>query len=134
MARVTVEDCLERVPNCFELVLLAAHRVRNVSSGEALIVERDNDKNSVLALREIADKKMNIDVLRNSLISSFQNLIEHDEPVDEDISSIMQEAMTARGQNNRSDKTSYLEDYNDNDSDDSDSDSDDDIDSDADEE
>ncbi|MCG8443134.1 MAG: DNA-directed RNA polymerase subunit omega [Caulobacterales bacterium] len=75
MARVTVEDCIEKVSNRFELVLLAAHRARNISAGAALMVERDNDKNSVVALREIAEERAQLDVLKESLISGLQRVI-----------------------------------------------------------
>ena len=68
MARVTVEDCVERIPNRFELVMLAAKRSREISSGSSLTVERDNDKNPVVALREIADETVPLDDLREELI------------------------------------------------------------------
>ncbi len=72
MARVTVEDCVEKVPNRFELVLLASQRAKNISAGEPLTVDRDNDKNSVVALREIADSTICIEDLDNMLIAGFQ--------------------------------------------------------------
>ena len=72
MARVTVEDCVEKVPNRFELVLLASQRAKNISAGEPLTVDRDNDKNSVVALREIADSTICIEDLNNMLIAGFQ--------------------------------------------------------------
>ena len=75
MARVTVEDCIEKVSNRFNLVLLAAHRARNISAGAQIAVERDNDKNSVVALREIADEKASVDTLTESLISGLQRVI-----------------------------------------------------------
>ena len=71
MARVTVEDCVERIPNRFELVLKAAQRARNLSRGEELTVERDNDKNPVVALREIADETIDLDKLDQDLINSL---------------------------------------------------------------
>ena len=80
MARVTVEDCVDKVPNRFELVMLAAHRARALASGAPLTVDRDNDKNPVVALREIADETKTADDLRNSAIESFQRQIEIDEP------------------------------------------------------
>ncbi len=70
MARVTVEDCVEKVPNRFELVVYAAQRARNISRGEELTVDRDNDKNPVVALREIADETVSLPALRNDLIRS----------------------------------------------------------------
>lgn len=80
MARVTVEDCVDKVPNRFELVLLAAHRARQISTGSAIAVEPENDKNPVIALREIADKKLPPDDLREALIHSIQKNVEVDEP------------------------------------------------------
>ncbi|MEN0652081.1 MULTISPECIES: DNA-directed RNA polymerase subunit omega [Hyphobacterium] len=75
MARVTVEDCIEKVPNRFKLVLLAAHRARNISAGSALTIDRDNDKNPVVALREIADDTVDLDVLGESLVSGLQRVL-----------------------------------------------------------
>jgi DNA-directed RNA polymerase subunit omega len=84
MARVTVEDCVLRVPNRFKLVLLAAQRARTVSSGAAITIERDNDKNPVVALREIAEKTVSVDELESALIKDQQKHVEIDEPeVDE---------------------------------------------------
>ena len=84
MARVTVEDCVLRVPNRFKLVLLAAQRARAVSSGTAITVDRDNDKNPVVALREIAEKTVSVDELESALIKDQQKHVEIDEPeVDE---------------------------------------------------
>ncbi len=80
MARVTVEDCIERVPNRFELVLLAGHRARSIAQGSALTVDRDNDKNPVVALREIADATVDKDDLSEDLIHSMQKYVEVDEP------------------------------------------------------
>ena len=80
MARVTVEDCVDKVPNRFELVLLAAHRARQISTGAAIAVEPENDKNPVISLREIAEKKVPPDDLRESLIHSIQKNVEVDEP------------------------------------------------------
>ncbi len=80
MARVTVEDCIDKVSNRFDLVLLAAHRAREISSGSSLTIERDNDKNPVVALREIADETITAVQLRESAIESLQRQIEIDEP------------------------------------------------------
>lgn len=80
MARVTVEDCVDKVDNRFELVLLAAHRARTISSGSPLLVDRDNDKNPVVALREIADEKLVPGDLKEELIHSLQKFVEVDEP------------------------------------------------------
>jgi DNA-directed RNA polymerase subunit omega len=89
MARVTVEDCVDKVPNRFDLVLLAAHRARELSSGAPLSVERDNDKNPVVALREIAEETQQADVLRERMIESHQTQIEVDEPEDDQMSLLM---------------------------------------------
>lgn len=83
MARVTVEDCVDKVTNRFELVLFAAHRARGMSAGAELLVERDNDKNPVVALREIADEKLVPEDVREDLVGSLQKQVEIDEP-DED--------------------------------------------------
>jgi DNA-directed RNA polymerase subunit omega len=80
MARVTVEDCIDKVENRFDLVLLASHRARMISSGAQITVDRDNDKNPVVALREIADKKIIADDLREDFIHSMQKYVEVDEP------------------------------------------------------
>ncbi len=80
MARVTVEDCIEKVPNRFELVLLSGHRARMVSQGAPVTVERDNDKNPVVALREIADATIDAEDLKEDLIHSLQSHVEVDEP------------------------------------------------------
>jgi len=80
MARVTVEDCVLKVPNRFELVLLAAQRAREVTSGAPLTLDRDDDKNPVIALREIADETIQLSHLKDSLIRGMQKHIEMDEP------------------------------------------------------
>jgi len=84
MARITVEDCVLRIPNRFDLVLVAAQRARDISAGAALTVDRDNDKNPVVALREIAEETMEVDALRQSLVQGLQRHVEQDEPADED--------------------------------------------------
>lgn len=89
MARVTVEDCIVRVPNRFELVLMAAQRAREIGSGGPLTVERDNDKNPVVALREIADGTVAVDGVRNALIQSMQKHVEHDEPEEDELEAII---------------------------------------------
>jgi DNA-directed RNA polymerase subunit omega len=80
MARVTVEDCVLKVPNRFELVLLAAQRARDVTAGAQITLERDNDKNPVVALREIAEETIVLDALQNALIKGMQKHVEIDEP------------------------------------------------------
>jgi len=80
MARVTVEDCVDKVENRFELVLLAGHRARMIASGSPLTIARDNDKNPVVALREIADETVHPDDLKEDLIHSLQKYVEVDEP------------------------------------------------------
>lgn len=84
MARVTVEDCVQKVPNRFELVLLAAQRARNLSRGEELTVDRDNDKNPVVALREIADETIELPKIEQDLIRSLSRAPEP-EPADEEV-------------------------------------------------
>lgn len=83
MARVTVEDCVEKVPNRFSLVLLAAHRARAISAGSPLLVDRDNDKNPVVALREIADDVVDGEGLKETLITSLQRVDERSEAEEE---------------------------------------------------
>lgn len=95
MARVTVEDCIEKVPNRFDLVMLAAHRSRNITAGSPLTVDRDNDKNPVVALREIADETVGVGDLQDSLIRSMQRHVEVDEPEEEDALELMVGAMLA---------------------------------------
>lgn len=80
MARVTVEDCIDKVDNRFELVLLASHRARLISQGAPITIDRDNDKNPVVALREIADETLSPDDLKEDLIHSLQKHVEVDEP------------------------------------------------------
>ncbi len=82
MARVTVEDCVVKVPNRFDLVLLAAQRAREITSGAPLTLDRDDDKNPVVALREIADETVALDHLRDSLVRGMQKHVEIDEPED----------------------------------------------------
>ena len=88
MARVTVEDCVEKVPNRFELVLLAAQRARNLSRGEELTIERDDDKNPVVALREIADETVEIKKLESDLIRSLARAPEP-EPADVEVGDLV---------------------------------------------
>jgi DNA-directed RNA polymerase subunit omega len=89
MARVTVEDCVDKVPNRFELVMLAAHRAREVAAGDSITVDRDNDKNPVVALREIADETQAADDLRERLIEMNQHQIEVDEPEEDKMALLM---------------------------------------------
>lgn len=83
MARVTVEDCVLRIPNRFELVMIAAQRARDISAGGSLTVDRDNDKNPVVALREIADETVPLEGLRSALVQGLQKHVEVDEPEEE---------------------------------------------------
>jgi DNA-directed RNA polymerase subunit omega len=83
MARVTVEDCVDKIENRFDLVLLAAHRARLISSGQSILVERDKDKNPVVALREIAEKALTPEDLKEDFIHSLQRHVEVDEPESE---------------------------------------------------
>jgi DNA-directed RNA polymerase subunit omega len=85
MARVTVEDCIDKVDNRFDLVLLASHRARMVSAGAPITVERDNDKNPVVSLREIAEETVSPEDLKEDLIHSLQKYVEVDEPEPESV-------------------------------------------------
>jgi len=80
MARVTVEDCIEKIPNRFRLVLLSAHRARNIAAGSQLQMDRDNDQKPVVALREVADEKLDLDALAESLVAGLERVI----PADDD--------------------------------------------------
>lgn len=97
MARVTVEDCVLKVPNRFDLILISAQRSRQISSGAALTVERDNDKNPVVSLREIAENKVDVDSLKSTLIQGLQRHVEVDEPEDDDFDTISVEAASEIG-------------------------------------
>ncbi len=88
MARVTVEDCVTKIPNRFELVMNAARRARDVSAGAPLTVDRDNDKNPVVALREIAEETISLDELSDALVKDYQKVHEPEEP-EEDIIELM---------------------------------------------
>ena len=85
MARVTVEDCIDKVDNRFDLVLMASHRARAISSGAQIHVARDNDKNPVVALREIADSAISPEDLKEELVHSLQKYVEVDEPEPESV-------------------------------------------------
>ncbi|MCR8724768.1 DNA-directed RNA polymerase subunit omega [Frigidibacter sp. ROC022] len=89
MARVTVEDCVDKVPNRFELVMLAAHRAREIQSGSPITIDRDNDKNPVVSLREIADETQSAAELRERLIESQQTQIEVDQPEEDRMALLM---------------------------------------------
>jgi len=89
MARVTVEDCVDKVPNRFELVILAAHRAREIAAGSPITVDRDNDKNPVVSLREIAEETQSADSLRERLIEGLQTQIEVDMPEEDNMALLM---------------------------------------------
>jgi DNA-directed RNA polymerase subunit omega len=89
MARVTVEDCIDKIENRFDLVLLAAHRARLISSGQSILVERDKDKNPVVALREIAETALSPDDLKEDFIHSLQRHVEVDEPETETVPALV---------------------------------------------
>lgn len=91
MARITVEDCEDKVDNRFDLVLLAARRARQISAGAPITVERDNDKNPVVALREIADETIKALDLQEAVLYSLQKHVEVDEPEEDDISLLLAE-------------------------------------------
>ena len=92
MARVTVEDCVLKIPNRFELVMLAAQRARHISAGAPLAVDRDNDKNPVVALREIAEEAVTLPELEESLIKGMQKYVQMEDPI-EDLDPAIPEAM-----------------------------------------
>ena len=96
MARVTVEDCIEKVENRFDLVLLSAHRARMISSGQPITVDRDNDKNPVVALREIAEQTVRPENLKESVIGSLQRVLPEDDDEVDDIGSLSQSAEALR--------------------------------------
>lgn len=85
MARVTVEDCIDKIPNRYELLMVAAQRAKDIEQGSQLNVERDNDKNTVIALREIAENKVSIENLQKSLVLNLQKFVEVEEPEEEEI-------------------------------------------------
>lgn len=91
MARVTVEDCITKVPNRFDLVLVASQRVHEISTGAPLTVEKDNDKNSVIALREIAEGTVAVESLKEGLIQSFQIHVEEDEEENQAVEALSEE-------------------------------------------
>ncbi|OHC75967.1 MAG: DNA-directed RNA polymerase subunit omega [Rhodospirillales bacterium RIFCSPLOWO2_12_FULL_58_28] len=98
MARVTAEDCIIKVPNRFELVMLAAQRARNISAGAPITVERDNDKNPVVALREIADETIDLKEIENTLIKGLQKHVEMDEPEEDEMDfDAIQQSLAAEG-------------------------------------
>lgn len=96
MARVTVEDCVDKVPNRFDLVLLAAQRAREISGGADLTIDRDRDKNPVVALREIADETVRPKLLRESLVTSLQRVLPDDDDAVDEIGSLSQQAEALR--------------------------------------
>ncbi len=85
MARVTVEDCIDKIPNRYDLVLISAQRAKDIASGSPILVDRDNDKNSVVALREISENKVSIEDLQKSLVMGLQKYVEVEEPEDEEV-------------------------------------------------
>ncbi|MDE1467262.1 DNA-directed RNA polymerase subunit omega [Aurantiacibacter sp. D1-12] len=96
MARVTVEDCVDKVPNRFDLVLLAAQRAREVSGGAEITLDRDRDKNPVVALREIAEQTIKPKHLQESLVQSLQQILPDDEDEADDVGSLSQSAEAMR--------------------------------------
>jgi DNA-directed RNA polymerase subunit omega len=96
MARVTVEDCVDKIPNRFDLVLLAAQRAREISGGAELTIERDRDKNPVIALREIADETVRPKQLHESIIQGLQRVLPEDEEEADEIGSLSQSAEAMR--------------------------------------
>lgn len=104
MARVTVEDCVDKVPNRFELVMLAAHRAREIASGSVPTVPRDRDKNPVLALREIAEETQSAEDLRERMIEAHQTQIEVDEPEEDAMALLMGAEMDRPAQDDMSEE------------------------------
>ena len=99
MARVTVEDCVDKIPNRFDLVMIASQRARNISAGAELTVERDNDKNPVVALREIAEETVEFDELEEGLIKGLQTYVEMDEPEEDEMDLLaIQRDMSGEGE------------------------------------
>lgn len=98
MARVTVEDCVEKVPNRFDLVMMAAQRSRDISNGAEIKVDRDNDKNPVVSLREIADDLVDTAELQDELIRGMQRYIDTDEPEEDDDVQVFEQAMVENRQ------------------------------------
>ncbi|MCJ2182993.1 DNA-directed RNA polymerase subunit omega [Novosphingobium sp. 1949] len=96
MARVTVEDCVDKIPNRFDLVLLAAQRAREISGGAELTVDRDRDKNPVVALREIAEQTVVPTILKESLVTSMQRVLPDDDDEMDEIGSLSQSAEALR--------------------------------------
>jgi DNA-directed RNA polymerase subunit omega len=96
MARVTVEDCVDKIPNRFDLVLLSAHRAREISGGSELTVDRDRDKNPVVALREIAEQTVRPKDLTETLVSTLQKVVIDDDDTPDEISSISRSAEALR--------------------------------------
>ena len=94
MARVTVEDCVLRVPNRFDLVMMAGQRAREVAAGAPLTIDRDNDKNPVVALREIADATVSLATLQESLVRGLQRHVENDEPEEDKEMSVSEQVWT----------------------------------------
>jgi len=97
MARVTVEDCIDKVSNRFDLVMLASQRAREVSAGAPITVERDNDKNPVIALREIADETVELENLQESLIVSQQKHVEFDLPEEDEVIELLESESNIAG-------------------------------------
>ena len=96
MARVTVEDCVDKIPNRFDLVLMAAQRAREISGGAELTIDRDRDKNPVVALREIADETVRPNQLRESVVTSLQRVLPEDDDAVDEIGSLSQQAEALR--------------------------------------
>ena len=96
MARVTVEDCVDKIPNRYELLMVAAQRAKDISAGAPITVARDNDKNPVIALREIADETVSIEELQKSLVMGLQKYVEVEEPEEEELEIMAAEKRTGR--------------------------------------
>ena len=108
MARVTVEDCILLVPNRFELVMIAAQRAREISGGAPITVERDRDKNPVVALREIAESTVSLEELRNSMVSGLQQHVEQDEPEEDDLEMLMRRQLEQAAASSEAEESGIL--------------------------
>lgn len=109
MARVTVEDCVDKVPSRFELVVLAARRTRQITAGAPLTVERDNDKNPVIALREIAGETIDLDELKENLVDSYRQFSPMEDN-EEELENLLEQELSGDGNSSRSLESGWIPD------------------------
>jgi DNA-directed RNA polymerase subunit omega len=105
MARVTIEDCITKIPNRFKLVMLAARRARDISAGAGLTLERDRDKNPVMALREIAEATVSLEELEETIVQTLQKFVEPEEPEEEAVGLGVPEVLAEASDREASEKT-----------------------------